>query len=649
MPNLQSFAEALTFKFSSHRKHLKSPVPSLLHSNNPPSDEELALIHRAIARTQARVKAIGTRDDYPSNLYTHFLQSHTNLLSVSRRLPTELLVEIFLHVVEEPTDPVHNSPPWILGHICRRWRSIALSTPKLWVALPPLYLGTTKNPQLKLKMDSLTALLARSSGNKLSFYLSKQRGAPCADDVILSLLLEHSNRWERISFDISERSWAHFSSVKCRLASLRSLKLNITRATGYVHGDVDAFKIAPALQEVYLSASTSNEVIGLPRSQLTSFAEETMDFRHYALALSTAPCIKKLSLIFDPFVEDLIDIPPITRSSLKTLIIQSFSPQTAPNPALNKLTLPALQELVFRYFCPNNYIKDLVPLIVRSGCTLRKLVLNSPGISKQDIINIVTLTPSLTDLDINDPGPEFLEFLRLVESGPLIRWLVVPSLQSLTIHLNRSDYRIFAPLIRLAEGRCDFMPDPNLPLDDIPETPYLLKTFKISPQPINSGAYAYDDFASHFGLRTVDSQLATETADSTAAASVILIQKHLHRIESANNDMSLMRKGRFELVLRRVEELVSFLEQTKMTMTPDSIVHLYFTKVADPLRQILMTVQIPINRKISFARRLDALLSEWSSILEQVSPKQQWGWNADGDLLYIPTNNGEKLPLTLVM
>lgn len=573
------FTEALTFRFtgSYHRKYLKSPVPSLLRCNDAPSDEEVVHIHRVLRETEARVTALEAKNGYVHDRYINFFRSHLKLLSVLRRLPTEILVEIFLHVLEVPTDPTHNSPPWRLGHICRRWRNIALGTPMLWTALPPLYLSNVNSTQSRWKSNCLAALLVRSSTQKLSFHLSKQQGPPCADDPTLSLLFEHSNRWEQISLDITDRSWAYFSSVKCRLASLRSLTLNLTSLAGRIQGDVDVFKIAPALREVCISASTFNEVIGLPRSQLTSFAEEIVDSIHFNLALSTSPSIKKLSFILDPSIEGSIDIPPTTQASLKTLIIRSFSQQTAPNPDLRKLILPALEELIFRYSFPNTYAQDLWWMVVLSHCKLRKLVLSSPQICPKSVLEILIANPSLTDLDINTSSHALLLFFNATKTSHG-QWLIVPSLQSFTLRLNRIDHGpTFTTLMSLAKRRCD-LSQADFPDDVAAQRLCRLKTFKISPRPVKFVSYAYEEFARHFGLQ-VEEQPATDhvTNDATIAARVTSRQvaDHLYQIELSHNDTSIIRKGRTELVVQRVEGLVSFLEEASMTITPENVVDLY--------------------------------------------------------------------------
>ncbi|KAF9442153.1 hypothetical protein P691DRAFT_622505, partial [Macrolepiota fuliginosa MF-IS2] len=56
-----------------------------------------------------------------------FVRKHQTLLHWTRRSPSELLVDIFIWCTDDNT-----TIPWNVSQVCRRWRTIALGTPKLW-------------------------------------------------------------------------------------------------------------------------------------------------------------------------------------------------------------------------------------------------------------------------------------------------------------------------------------------------------------------------------------------------------------------------------------------------------------------------------------------------------------------------------------
>ncbi|KAJ7160927.1 hypothetical protein C8R46DRAFT_810570, partial [Mycena filopes] len=48
-------------------------------------------------------------------------------------IPFEITVEIFVHCLPEfPNHPNAAVAPMLLARICRQWRNIACSTPRLW-------------------------------------------------------------------------------------------------------------------------------------------------------------------------------------------------------------------------------------------------------------------------------------------------------------------------------------------------------------------------------------------------------------------------------------------------------------------------------------------------------------------------------------
>ncbi|KAF9460192.1 hypothetical protein BDZ94DRAFT_1121969, partial [Collybia nuda] len=68
-------------------------------------------------------------DDLHSQLKENFdnITKYKRMISPLKSLPNEIISKIF----EEYAAGLPH-PPWLVGHICSRWREIALSTPALW-------------------------------------------------------------------------------------------------------------------------------------------------------------------------------------------------------------------------------------------------------------------------------------------------------------------------------------------------------------------------------------------------------------------------------------------------------------------------------------------------------------------------------------
>ncbi|KAJ7157392.1 hypothetical protein C8R46DRAFT_860111, partial [Mycena filopes] len=83
---------------------------------------------------------------------------HRAILSPVRRVPPELLCEIFSLTVQNDGD-APKQPPWYLGQVCGLWRHSALSLPSLWssITIPSVSFGDSGRVSL------LEAQLLRSA------------------------------------------------------------------------------------------------------------------------------------------------------------------------------------------------------------------------------------------------------------------------------------------------------------------------------------------------------------------------------------------------------------------------------------------------------------------------------------------------------
>ncbi|KAJ7748606.1 hypothetical protein B0H16DRAFT_1725426 [Mycena metata] len=143
--------------------HPKSPWPiasdvqralaSLLSTNNVPLPAEVTMIRNLIHRLTTEL-AEGTgwgNHQLQLPAAEGRLDAYRGILSPVRRIPTELLCEIFLAVLPEaglagrPSDSLkvtrrHDkqtfyTAPWSLGQVCQRWRATAVGYAALWTRI----------------------------------------------------------------------------------------------------------------------------------------------------------------------------------------------------------------------------------------------------------------------------------------------------------------------------------------------------------------------------------------------------------------------------------------------------------------------------------------------------------------------------------
>ncbi|KAJ6594704.1 hypothetical protein B0H19DRAFT_899198, partial [Mycena capillaripes] len=123
---------------------MSSPFAAQLGTNYCPKDEEIVQIKSFIIERSLRLKRLddeiadlqkaidklaAERDDLGA-----FVEAHKALSSPVRRLPLDIIQEIFVACIPTHRNCVMSASeaPVLLGRICSSWRAISLSTPRLW-------------------------------------------------------------------------------------------------------------------------------------------------------------------------------------------------------------------------------------------------------------------------------------------------------------------------------------------------------------------------------------------------------------------------------------------------------------------------------------------------------------------------------------
>ncbi|KAJ7666152.1 hypothetical protein DFH06DRAFT_1186075 [Mycena polygramma] len=161
-------------------------------------------------------------------------------------LPTELLADIFMmclplvvkapwnvRVVEKPRILRPSDAPLLVASVCRRWRQVAISTPRLWLSL-----------DLNSKRDTEGGVVAkwleRSLPYELSFALDRSTLPGMRKEVI-----RHCERWSVVEICVPECDPYVFDEVRGRLPCLTKLYLDCPH-------DVESFADAPQLRVVHI-------------------------------------------------------------------------------------------------------------------------------------------------------------------------------------------------------------------------------------------------------------------------------------------------------------------------------------------------------------------------------------------------------------
>ncbi|KAJ7280614.1 hypothetical protein C8J57DRAFT_1174313 [Mycena rebaudengoi] len=277
-------------------------------------------------------------------------------------LPTEITSEIFVHFLppypERPPATGLTSPEF-LAQICRAWREIALSTPRLWrvIKLSPPTTSPTK------ALDLLRTWVLRSKDCPLSICLQSSTWLLNVD--FIQALIPHSERWEYIDFNLPIGS---LRLIGADFPLLRSLTLGPTHYAKETDSldAISLFSNAPLLTQVALYNTFGPSEIQLPWSQFTSIS---------ASFLTSTECTKILqhSAALQEFRCDYLDggasgnVLPV--APLRYLHSLNLGDGSGQKELLEALTTPSLQH----FTSLDDAIPSINALIFRSPCTLASL------------------------------------------------------------------------------------------------------------------------------------------------------------------------------------------------------------------------------------------------------------------------------------
>ncbi|KAJ7635675.1 hypothetical protein DFH06DRAFT_1054885 [Mycena polygramma] len=365
----------------------------LLTTNEPPIDSEVFSIQAILSPLQDEADELDTQiaelhavlhrlADRRTQL-VRSIRQHRATLSAVRRVPPELLCEVFALTVSG--NEALPKPPWYLGHVCQSWRRTALAYPPIWssITIPNSSTAVSRKPALRVE-----TLLHRSAGAPLKIYWTAITGTS-VEDHSAAAVVSHCHRWSALHLQIP-CPYAKFAWLKLAsgcLASLRTLQI----VHDYPIEFPEQFSFhGSALREVVLSGFLPITMTMIPWEQITHYRGAYPSNMHLQILLATAPNLRQCALRFAS--HPIQKATPITFPRLRRLEIDNSA-------ALVAFTAPVIEELLSQSSSGHNMLK-LCRFIQRSSCLLKKLIMRDCGLSP-DLIAVLRDLPLLTYLLID--------------------------------------------------------------------------------------------------------------------------------------------------------------------------------------------------------------------------------------------------------
>ncbi|KAJ7646483.1 hypothetical protein FB45DRAFT_998001 [Roridomyces roridus] len=211
---------------------LNSPFEAHLRTNFVPSDAQCEQIRADLA---PRLVQLGLLNERIRELSAErdklqaYVDSHTALVSYPRRLPVDIVREIFVACLATDRNAVMSAQeaPLLLCRICSAWRAIALTTPSLWTSIH-IPIGFIMGDPVERSL-ALKNWLQLSGALPISISLTTTPsglGGPPYTFALVEALIRSASRWGRVEF--GDDVWAML------IANLQTPVLESIKVSGRV-------------------------------------------------------------------------------------------------------------------------------------------------------------------------------------------------------------------------------------------------------------------------------------------------------------------------------------------------------------------------------------------------------------------------------
>ncbi|KAJ7195612.1 hypothetical protein GGX14DRAFT_700678 [Mycena pura] len=236
-----------------------SPCPDLLVTNSVPSDYQTNEIHKVILDAKAEIFVLDDeiagvrraldRLELQRAKLEDFVKAHRGVVSTVRRLPSEILGEIFTHYLDASDSRAHS--PEALSHllgVCNQWRAITLASPPLWRHIfPDIW------EELSREMQKTSLQLQRSAPAVLSIRLEAAKYQMNTVNI-MDLLLTESRRWHSLFLDVHPSYHTHLATSRAQFPILE--KLTLVLGDPSTEDTALFFRSLPALTDLHQENTT---------------------------------------------------------------------------------------------------------------------------------------------------------------------------------------------------------------------------------------------------------------------------------------------------------------------------------------------------------------------------------------------------------
>ncbi|PBK94022.1 hypothetical protein ARMGADRAFT_114102 [Armillaria gallica] len=389
-------------------------LPSLLRNNDLPSSSDVRSLnaHQAEVRASlAEVNAAIAKLEAERARIQEISCQYDTVLSPARRVPLEILTEIFLYTVETNPSFYHAfdlaTEPWSLTQVCCTWRAAALSfCPSIWNSMSihtPKLGEMVKRDYSSILNTVLERANHKSEGYVFHLCVSETEADEAVTNGVLDLLLQRSRDWDDARLSIPMTMLPALSAATGKLDILTCCHIYLADIWPQAHDrEFNFLSAAPNLREVVLKGFGDGPLLRLQTSQLIVYIDDRQvcrqDVHDYFLSIvQTAPFLlifntnyRKEGLgmmvpaqprIIHPGIREFTACEDVLLESVEFPALRSF--ELAPSPGA--------------FTCPRDALSALHAFIENSRCWLHRLKITN-ALLNEFVVPILEVTPRLVQL-----------------------------------------------------------------------------------------------------------------------------------------------------------------------------------------------------------------------------------------------------------
>jgi F-box-like len=358
------------------------------------------------------------------------IQKRDALVTPITRLPPEVLSEIFIHCIDMCSFDLHDQrnltprldkTPLLLGSVCSRWRSISLSTPRLWAS----FTLTIRPTYQKNDVVLANTWLARAGTCPLYISLGSLGSYQNCMRPLMKVFARHCEHWYDVYLSLPRHVLRSLSAVKNRLPRLRKLHFSGSLDS------IDIFESAPQLCS-FRQDWPIDKAVKIPWNQLREFSTGWCNVEDYLAILRLAPNLEVL-VAFLTGIEPCHPHPLIQLSHLHSLSIRGNLTHV-----LYRLVLPKLRSVSIDTLFAKWTIPQLTSIFSQCSIEFLSCNIDTHLVSDDDMIQVLQVCPSLLKLDLLGSNSccmtkSFLSQLACCRDEDNATTVLVPKLHAMTV------------------------------------------------------------------------------------------------------------------------------------------------------------------------------------------------------------------------